>query len=309
MNKFLDLSEHNEITNYDLIQSSGLRGVIIKASEGVTFTDSTLDTKYNGLKDKTNIGYYHYLTVSSAPDLQAEHFYNLTKDKVMNIMPILDVEQDKLSSKAEEFADIFMSRYFELSGKEMIIYSGRCYIEDNFSALFCNNNNFWVADYSSEPIISKCRKIVAWQYTEDSNDYNFVSGSVDCNILYDEDSFFIVESELEIPYSDDTQLNDYENIKTLQKELNEQGCTDSQWNELEVDGLAGQKTLQACPTLAIGANGNITKWVQNELEITADGIFGEDTRQAVIEFQASRSLCGDGIVGKKTWSKLLGMVG
>jgi len=38
-----------------------------------------------------------------------------------------------------------------------------------------------------------------------------------------------------------------------------------------------------------------------------DGIFGEKTRAAVIDFQASRGLSGDGIVGQNTWRKLLGL--
>ena len=67
--------------------------------------------------------------------------------------------------------------------------------------------------------------------------------------------------------------------------------------------------MSACPTLSIGASGNITKWVQSKLNVTADGLFGEDTRQAVIEYQASNCLKGDGIVGKNTWKKLLGMRG
>ncbi|WP_083553395.1 peptidoglycan-binding protein [Clostridium intestinale] len=38
---------------------------------------------------------------------------------------------------------------------------------------------------------------------------------------------------------------------------------------------------------------------------TADGIFGEKTRVAVIAFQVSGGLSADGIVGQNTWRKLL----
>jgi peptidoglycan hydrolase-like protein with peptidoglycan-binding domain len=38
-----------------------------------------------------------------------------------------------------------------------------------------------------------------------------------------------------------------------------------------------------------------------------DGCFGEQTRQAIIVYQEDRSLDGDGIVGKNTWRKLLGL--
>lgn len=38
----------------------------------------------------------------------------------------------------------------------------------------------------------------------------------------------------------------------------------------------------------------------------ADGVFGNDTVTAVKEFQKRNGLTADGVVGQKTWSKLLG---
>lgn len=92
------------------------------------------------------------------------------------------------------------------------------------------------------------------------------------------------------------------NIKTLQQEIN------TQFNAgLIVDGIAGPKTLAAAPMVSQGAQGNITKWIQQKLSITADGIFGPQTKQAVINFQRSNNLAADGIVGPNTWRKLLGL--
>ena len=60
-------------------------------------------------------------------------------------------------------------------------------------------------------------------------------------------------------------------------------------------------------------NMNITKWIQNKLKSfgynrgAADGIFGQNTKNAVIAFQRAKGLIADGIVGPKTWSKLLGL--
>jgi N-acetylmuramoyl-L-alanine amidase len=131
-------------------------------------------------------------------------------------------------------------------------------------------------------------------------------GNLDVSILEDETKFFIGEV---VPYSDETVLKPTsQEIATLQNELIVQGYSDKNGNELIIDGVAGELTLSACPILKIGANGNITKWVQNQLEISADGIFGEDTRQAVISYQENMSLDGDGIVGKNTWRKLLAVI-
>lgn len=96
-------------------------------------------------------------------------------------------------------------------------------------------------------------------------------------------------------------------VRSLQAELNTQGFRDSNGNKLVVDGIAGSKTLSACPTLRIGARGNITKLMQQKIGVAADGIFGNNTKQAVINYQKSKGLAADGIVGRNTWRKLLGL--
>ena len=96
-------------------------------------------------------------------------------------------------------------------------------------------------------------------------------------------------------------------VRSLQVELNAQGFRDSNGNKLVVDGIAGSKTLSACPTLKVGARGNITKLMQQKVGTTADGIFGNGTKQAVINYQKSKGLSADGIVGQNTWRKLLGL--
>ena len=40
---------------------------------------------------------------------------------------------------------------------------------------------------------------------------------------------------------------------------------------------------------------------------TADGLFGDNTAGAVKRFQAASGIAADGIVGRDTWHKLLGI--
>ena len=91
-------------------------------------------------------------------------------------------------------------------------------------------------------------------------------------------------------------------VRRLQQECNNQGFSNQ-----KVDGYAGVNTLNGCPTLKQGARGNITKLLQERLGVTADGIFGGNTRAAVMGFQNTYGLSADGIVGKNTWRKLLGL--
>lgn len=45
---------------------------------------------------------------------------------------------------------------------------------------------------------------------------------------------------------------------------------------------------------------------QNGANLTEDGIFGDQTRNAVLAFQRNNNLTADGVVGNQTWSKLTG---
>ena len=96
-------------------------------------------------------------------------------------------------------------------------------------------------------------------------------------------------------------------IAELQQECNRQGFS----NQV-VDGIVGPNTLNGCPTLKYGSQGNITKIMQTLLvkrgyDITPDGIFGRNTLTVVKKSQYYNDLTIDGIVGKKTWKNLLNM--
>lgn len=100
-----------------------------------------------------------------------------------------------------------------------------------------------------------------------------------------------------------TRVNN--SIAQLQAELNKQG-----FGSLVIDGFYGPATLKALPTLRIGSNGNITKWLQKRLAMSTDdqvGTFGPKTLTAVVAYQRSTGLglTADGIVGEGTWAALL----
>jgi peptidoglycan hydrolase-like protein with peptidoglycan-binding domain len=58
------------------------------------------------------------------------------------------------------------------------------------------------------------------------------------------------------------------------------------------------------PTIRVGARGADVVYLQQKLRVTADGIFGTGTRNAVIAFQRSKGLVADGVVGPRTWVAL-----
>lgn len=89
--------------------------------------------------------------------------------------------------------------------------------------------------------------------------------------------------------------------RALQIELNQQ------YNKgLVVDGIFGVKSKAGTITVRNGAKGNITYLIQamlicHSFDIKADGIFGQDTENAIKKFQYRNSLVVDGICGKNTF--------
>ena len=100
----------------------------------------------------------------------------------------------------------------------------------------------------------------------------------------------------------------------MQSECNAQGFSNQPVDGLTCNAKTGEsKTLAGCPTLKIGAKGNITKLIQKVLKaygianLQENGDFGQNTYNAVVAFQKSRGLTPDGIVGQNTWRAILGL--
>lgn len=96
-------------------------------------------------------------------------------------------------------------------------------------------------------------------------------------------------------------------------------------DEIDSDGVVGPKCWEHVPAtltdknlfvksasakphltsnLKRGSRGDNVKFLQEKLGITADGIFGPQTRSAVMAFQKKKGLAVDGIVGPNTWGAL-----
>ncbi|NLT94110.1 MAG: LysM peptidoglycan-binding domain-containing protein [Clostridia bacterium] len=93
------------------------------------------------------------------------------------------------------------------------------------------------------------------------------------------------------------------------RNLNATGVVDlNTWRALGI--VCQGEGVSVCPTIRQGARGSAVRFIQSLLQRLnfapgpIDGVFGADTRAAVIAFQASRNIPTTGVVDQATWDAL-----
>lgn len=81
---------------------------------------------------------------------------------------------------------------------------------------------------------------------------------------------------------------------------------DSKENDPETKKAKKEESQRSRAPLRIGDKGDDVEFLQKNLGLFVDGDFGPITLLAVKEFQRSKGLTPDGIVGRKSWEALLG---
>lgn len=175
---------------------------------------------------------------------------------------------------------------------------------------------------AKEYVGSRCRELQTKLITLGYNcggygaDSKFGQGTYDSLIQFQKDNGLVADglagvktfAKLDELISKKNSNSGDDWIRRLQQECNVQGFSNQ-----KVDGIAGVNTLNGCPTLRQGARGNITKLLQEKLVSLGystngvDGIFEAGTKNAVKRYQNAKGLSSDGICGKNTWRKLLGL--
>lgn len=305
--KGIDISNNNQTINFEQVKNDEVELVYIKATEGTTYVDGDLEKHYQGaIKQGLKVGFYHFLVGTSQPETQAENFYNSIKDKQNDLKPCLDVEKDGFDVMG--YVTRFISKFEQLCNFQICIYTGPYFANDNLDKSLAKYP-CWIAEYGVDtPMPTEIwgNNYAGHQYT-DKGVVSGISDHVDMSNFTEK--ILINNVSNDIP----RQVEIHSDILDLQKALNIQGFRDKDGNNLKEDGMLGELTISACPVLHKGAQGEITKVMQNLIikkgyscgDIGADSYFGDDTYNSVLKFQDDNGLTSDGIVGQNTWSILL----
>ena len=129
-----------------LFAKNSLDGVIVKATQGLTYVNPDFKGWATWLQDNGKpLGLYHYLDISD-PEKQAEHFYNTIKEYVGKSIPIVDYE-DMALSKGTLFLKRFLAKFYILTGVRCMIYCSLSVVSSqDFSKL--TMYPLWIAQYA-----------------------------------------------------------------------------------------------------------------------------------------------------------------
>lgn len=179
----VDLSAHNGDIDFEAVRDAGMSFVILKATEGQSFTDKKFIENYNAARRAgLLVGAYHFFRFDCNGRVQANHFLNTIKGLEFDLPLALDVEEWG-NPEGHDKADIINSlrqaiEHIELRDHRVMLYTNkggyRKFISTNFPEY-----PLWICSFSDPPGPDSW---YLWQYTHRGS-VDGISGHVDINIL------------------------------------------------------------------------------------------------------------------------------
>lgn len=278
----LDVSGYNPTIDWKKTATMGAAFAYVKATEGVTYTNSYFPQQYQGAADAGLIrGAYHFARPdASGGRAQADYFLahgGRWKRDGKTLPGALDIEANGhgatcwgLSRSAmTNWIAAFVNEYHARTGRHPVIYTSAGWwasCTGNYRG-FGRTVPLWIVNQSGTPtpLAAGWNTYTVWQ-TADSGPFPG-----------DQDVFNGTRKDLKT-----FALSDY----------------------------TPPPPAPSWPLVQQGATGRQVVTVQYLLDahgasLAADGRFGAGTRDAVVSFQRSRNLAADGIVGPNTWQRLV----
>jgi len=175
----IDISDFQSVDSFHAVQSGGYGFVYDKATEGLysnqdDFADYRARTKSIGLP----FGAYHYLTWSSDPVAQANHFLSVYAPANGDLPPMLDCEACAIGPDAaiEQVSKFLQTVEPHLGGHKMLLYMSYSFPGDHLQGgSGFSGHPLWVAAYNDDPFTSNIPQAWAgkspgclfWQYSDD----------------------------------------------------------------------------------------------------------------------------------------------
>ena len=198
----IDISNWQGVVDFAKVKQSGIQVVYMKATEGNYYTDSYLNSNYNGAKSQgLLVGFYHFFrpsTESNAKD-QAAYFVNALKGKNSDCRLALDLEVSGGLSRSQltNLAIVFLEEVKRLTNKDVVIYTYSNFAKTNLNS-YLNIYPLWIAEYGVTTPQNNgiWNSWIGFQYSSSGN-VSGVNGNCDLNVFLNE---ILLDDKASIPY-------------------------------------------------------------------------------------------------------------
>ena len=155
--KVLDLSHHNDgphggPIDFAAIAAFGIRGVILKSSQGTGMVDATYAARKQAAADAgLLVGAYHFATNDDV-DAQVKHFLD-TAQPDTNTLMALDHEPNGGNQLDLDGCQAFLESADQQLGRKLVLYSGNLIKEQlgDQQNDFFGSHRLWLAHYNNNP--------------------------------------------------------------------------------------------------------------------------------------------------------------
>jgi GH25 family lysozyme M1 (1,4-beta-N-acetylmuramidase) len=155
--KVLDLSHHNSgprggAIDFAAIAGAGIRGVILKASQGTAMVDAQYAGRCQAARAAgLLVGAYHFATADDV-DAQVAHFLDVARPDAATLMA-LDHEPNNGNQLDLDGCRAFLEGASGQLGRKLVLYSGNLIKEQLTSDAdgFFGGHRLWLAHYNDNP--------------------------------------------------------------------------------------------------------------------------------------------------------------
>lgn len=188
--KIIDVSHHQGNIDFARVRNSGVSGVILKATEGVSYTDPNFSVYAQAATAAgLPIGAYHFLR-STPVEQQASDFLAAIKPYKLALPVACDVEHNELLAMGKDKLTGFVLAFcapVQAAGYKVMVYASKSWLDNNLdiARLRAAGLDIWLAWYSNATPDNTDRSALCdmWQYCSDGR-VDGIAGNVDCNVCY-----------------------------------------------------------------------------------------------------------------------------
>jgi len=186
----IDLSHHNTIGSFAEVKKAGIVGTILKATQGVSYTDSKFSVNRNSALDNgLIIGAYHFGDGSNVVS-QVDRFLKVVNYDGKTLLA-LDFEKNPTgSTMGLEQAREFLRLVAEKTGQKPVLYGGAL-IKQKLGVkkkdVFFGGHRLWLSQYGPRAVVPAAwDNYWLWQFTDGAvgpqpHRINGIVGHVDIN--------------------------------------------------------------------------------------------------------------------------------